>query len=232
MNNWAIYQIVNYLINKSQVGNAFTPLEFQTILNYTSLLLYKKRLGVPEEYQLNSAFTKEGYAETSRILTDLSDFVTNDTLTYLNGITPIPSNFIYPIGMEYKVADGTCDGGYKTTLVELVDAGEAVMRRQSALKPLAKYPIYELVADNLVISPSTIRHTNFTYLSNPTEAVIVTSTDSYTGELIYDAVNSVELQWNDLAKLDIIVLVLRSAGINLRAQDITQAAEIIKQQGV
>lgn len=233
MNNWTIYQIVNYLINKEQTGNTFNAEEFQMILNHSSLKLFKRRLGMPEEYQMQTAYTQQGYANTTRILVDLEDFIKRENLTYTSGITNNPTDMEYPIGMKYKQANVNCTEGYKSIIVELVNAGELIMRESSSLKEISyDYPVYEIANGTLRIYPNTIQHTDFTYLKTPLQAVFATTTNATTGEEEYDASSSTELEWNDLAKLDIISIILASVGLNLRSNEILQTAEMYKEKGL
>lgn len=228
MNNWTIYQIVNYLINKNQVGNAFTPEQFELILNNSSLKLFKERLGTPEE----GGRGIQGYASITKILVDLADFVKKENISYTNGTGAIPSDMAYPVGMNYKKPNNTCDGGYENRNVELLDEGEYQMRIVSTLKAISfLFPVYRITT-LLNIEPITIQYSDFTYLKYPNEAVFATVTNSTTGEVEYDSANSTELEWNNTAKESIIAVILSSTGLNLRSNEIIQAAEATKQRGV
>ena len=238
MNNWDVYSITNYLINKHQTGNAFSPEEFELMYNHSSLKLFKRRLGMPEEYQLQTKYTQMGYADTTRILTDLADFVVikdNPGLKFTGGKTSIPSDMLYPLGMTYKkpIVGATCETDYDLRNVELIDGGEHTMRIVSMLKPInGEYPIYEFSGNDILIFPKEIQYTDFVYLRKPTDIVFATTTNATTGEIEYDASKSVESEWNDLAKVDIITLLLGSAGLNLRSNEILQVAESIKTKGI
>jgi len=217
MNNWTIYQIVNYLINKEQSGNTFNAEEFQLILN--------------EEYQLQTAYTQQGAFVTSRMIMDLAEFITVEQMSYTSGVSDYPTSMAYPVGMEYKRLDESCDGGYESVAVELVNAGELVMRKSSGLKPISyEYPLYEIASD-IRIYPKTISTSEFTFLKKPNDAVFVTTTDA-NGEEVYDAAASTELNWNDMAKTDIISIILASVGLNLRSSDVLQTAEMYKTKGL
>jgi hypothetical protein len=236
MNNWEGYQIVNYFINKNHVGNAFTPSQYELVFNHSSLKLFKRRLGMPEEYTPQSKLTRQGYADTTRILMDLEDFVIihdNPGVVFTNGIANIPQDLEYPIGMTYKLPIEGCDGEFDYRNVELLNSGEFQMRKSSALKPITlEYPVYKFSGDLMYIYPKTIKVCSLTYLKQPDAIVFATTTNATTGELEYDQANSVESEWNDTAKLDILTLVLEAAGIHLRAQDITQTANAVKINGI
>jgi len=239
MNNWDIYQILNYLVNKNQAGNTFTPSEFELILNHSSKKLFKRRLGLPEEYQLGSTLTQQGYALTTRMLMDLSDFVvtmdgdSSPNLTFVSGSATIPQYLLYPVGMIYKLAKEGCDEGYNNVEAELVSEAEYMMRKTSDLKKISfSYPIYRFVGNTIKIMPKEITTVDFSYLKTPVEAIFATTTNGTTGEVEYDAASSTELEWNDLAKLDIISIILSSVGLNLRSNEILQIAEAHKNNGL
>jgi hypothetical protein len=234
MTNWVIREIVNYLINKSQTGNTFGVDEFNTELNYASKKLFKRRLGMPEEYELNAPITKQSYALTSRILESLSHFVINDNLKFVGGVTAKPADLIYPLGMIENIASNAsdCSVDIEPVLVELVDESEYMMRKTSSLTPInVFYPVYRILGDNLVISPKTITRTEYSYLRLPTDAVVAVTLEANYNE-VYDAANSVELEWNDLDKLEIISIILGDVGLNLRSSDIMAASEQLKAKGI
>jgi hypothetical protein len=117
-------------------------------------------------------------------------------------------------------------------LVELVDESEYMMRKTSSLTPInVFYPVYRILGDNLVISPKTITRTEYSYLRLPTDAVVAVTLDANYNE-VYDAANSVELEWNDLDKLEIISIILGDVGLNLRSSDIITASEQLKAKGI
>jgi hypothetical protein len=239
MTNWDMITILNYLINKNQAGGALIASESEDQLNYHSLLLFKRRLGMPEEYRNGSYITQQGYAPATRLLTDLQDFmIVKDgdlysSLKFTNGKVAVPSDMAYPIGMIYKMPINGCGNqGVDSRIVEMVDEGEYLMRRASALTPISSlYPVFRIVQDQILIHPSEIGYADFTYIKFPDNAVVVTTTD-VNGEEQYDANASTELEWNDLAKLDIIASMLSSIGLNLRADEVRQAAESLKIQGI
>ena len=232
MNNGDIYNILNYFANKEQSGNTFNKDEYQDMLNNGSLKLLKKRLGMPEEYQLQTAYTQQGYANTTRILVDLASFVTISNITYSSGSANTPTDMAYPISLEYERASTECAGEMESINVEMVNRGELIMRKSSALKPISyEYPVYTLES-GINIYPKTIPTSEFTYIKYPTQAVIVFDTNEETGEEEYNASASTELEWNDLAKLDIISIILAGIGLNLGSSEIIQVAESYKTKGI
>jgi len=232
MTNWEIGKIVNYLINKSQTGNTFGSDELETMINYGSDMLFKRRLGMPEEYQL-TPLTQQSYAVSTRITESLGVFIVNDSVVFVNGVLAKPSNYIYPISMIYNIPtnDDTCGVNVQPVVVELIDEGEYAMRRISALTPVNQfYPVYRVVGSNFKISPVAVTHCEFSYLKLPNRATVVTTLDSNDNE-VYSS-SSVELEWGEVDKLDIISIILASAGLNLRSTEIVQVAEKLKATGI
>lgn len=236
MDNWDIYTIVNYLINKSQSGNTFSPTEFEDVLNDASLRLFNRKIGMPEEYKMMQPLTQMGYADTTRMLIDLAPFIVSiedGTFIFTNGIAEYPTNFCYPIAMKYKVRGGEdCLYSILNKQVELLNAGEYFMRTSSILRPInLDYPVYT-ISDKINIYPNTISNVDFTYLKYPNKAIIYTITNSLTGELEYNSSTSTELEWTELGKLEIISIILSNVGLNLRSGDIIGLAEKLKQTGI
>lgn len=230
MNLFEQYNLINYIINKEQTGSTFTTDEYNRVVNYNSMKLFKKRIGLPQEYQLQTSYVQQGYAETTRILVDLEDFVQSNTLTYSSGSVNVPDKMLYPISMIYKRRDNTCDSGWDNREAELVNHGELAMRLGSKLKePSFKYPIYS-IKGNIITTEPNLSSTLFTYLREPNSALLATTTNETTGEEEYDEANSVELEWNEMAKLDIMEMILFDVGINLRAAEISQAAQQLNMQ--
>jgi hypothetical protein len=164
---------------------------------------------------------------------DLKDFLTViDGMKFTSGQKEIPADMAYPIGMIYRMPTPGCGNGVSERIVEMIDESEYITRRNTTLKAISNlYPVFRIRDSYIYIHPKEIGYSDFTYLKYPSQAVVVVTTNEE-GEEVYDEGASTELEWNDLAKLDIIASMLSSIGLNLRANEIIQVAESIKTKGV
>lgn len=233
MNNWDLYNLVNYHINKEQTGNAFNSSEFEMVLNQKSDLRLRQLLGLPEQYQLELPVTTFGYGKTTNINDAIKPFITHDKVLNLSlGKVNIPSDYYYFISAYYDliISNSCYDTTVEQVLIEPCSLSEFNSRKSGwYASPDLNYPILT-ITDSIYVLPKGIKKINFSYVRKPKNAVITTTINQY-GEEEYNALNSVELEWDDSEKYILAGMILLSAGINLRETDIIQSAQLLKQGG-
>jgi hypothetical protein len=224
---WDLFQLCNFITNKEQSGNSYDTDEFTRVFNETSDRHHKSKLGLPEQYNPNIPLTTQGYAVTRKVLEDLKPFVvtlgynTSQALKFVNGVAQIPSGYSYFISMTYRkiISAPGCAVTYTDHPVEPVDEGEFSIRMGSVLTPISlDYPIVRTIDNDFFIYPETIERISFSYIKEPTQAVIATTIVD--DEEVFDPVNSVESGWDDTNMYDILALILQRVGVNLRSQEI------------
>jgi hypothetical protein len=173
------------------------------------------------------------------------------------GYAPIPPDFFYPMAISYKYFKNVdCTGSFRLKKVDnLTDQQFDYVAGSFIRKPTLAYPCCNFQAGVIRFLPENIQRVEFVYLRLPATPVY----DYYIsaeGEHIYMAPGtthallageeypttgattgtvtslSVELEWNDTNKLDILSLVMSMLGINMREGALQQFAEMSKQTGV
>ena len=226
MNNFDIYNLVNYVLNIDVNGNAFSPPEFEDSLNSESLRLFKKKLGLPEEYQPNAPIPRQGADVSSVNQKDLRPFLRTEPLTITAGEVDVSAkNIAHVLGLAPNPQTGhPCDDLSSSEFYDRIN------------NPITIPTLYSPVSvwqseDVIQLFPSTITSANIKYYTYPIEAVFVVTADPTTLLPVYDAGSSTELEWDDINKVDLAQMVLRSAGVNMQRNDIQNYANNIIKTG-
>lgn len=229
-----IINAVNYLIGSKRPENPLlTPKRFESMLHMASLKHFKRKLGLPEEYQVGMPLPRQAYEVTQKISEDLRPFKVeldgyHSALMFVNGVSSYPPDYYYPlsvapiinheVGSVVKRARVVTDGRWDEMHGNYVDI------------PNDEYPVVNFQANSIRISPSTIRIAKMTYLRLPKKPVYgVTTTDLVT---TYNPTTSVQLEWDEPNQIDIMYILLSDLGVSVQRQDIFQIAEKHKAQGV
>ena len=232
--NFIRYYIA-YLVRQSPVQvRDLTPEEFTDLLNICQLVNFKKKIGLPEEYQPNNPQPRQSYEITRKISHDLRKFMVymgqNVPPLFVNtdGFAYLPSDCYYPSAMRFKYIKSGVTSYKKVDLV----TDEQFFDRQNdyITKPTKKHPIANIIGDMVRVEPRDLKYIEFDYLRRPVDCYFAID-DGVAGYNAYDATNSVQLEWDDVNVIDIIALVLERIGVNLTRDDILKFGEQFKQQG-
>jgi len=220
LTNFNIIQLVNLAINRDINTQAFTTEEYQTLINSNSIRLFKRKLGLPEEYSKDMPIAQEGVGLSKKIELDLAPFLNVDTTAVLGGVVDLTSKDIgylmdfipNPIGkrgMDYINVD---------------EVGDRINNPITA--PTADDPIYYRTAlGTFTVYPVSVVSVNVAYYKNPTPAVVVIDTNPTTLLPEYDSGSSTELEWDDVNKIDISYMIIRDAGVSMQRADVAQMAD-------
>lgn len=213
MTNWDLYQLLNVVANKDVNSNWLPPTEFDVELKKGNIRVMRDRLGLPERYQPGTFQAGSG---ASRVIdTDLAPVGVISEQTLTNQETNI-SDWYY------------IDGFYTKTsrFPEIISRQMLGTRLNSPRKtPNEKYPVGIIVKGGLKVWPDTLDKITVIYYKRPTEPVFKTSVNPATGELMYSSANSVEMDWNDEVKIDVLHLIMEDMGVNIEKQDLEQLAQ-------
>lgn len=226
MTNFDIFNLVNFIINKDINGNAFSPSEFDTVLNAESLRHFKKKLGLPEEYQPNAPVPREGVDITSVNQKDLRPFLVTEELTLTSGAIDMSSrNVAHVLSAAPSPQTGfPCDELTSSEYYERVN--------NAITSPTLYYPVFSWRSNtSLEFLPNTITTANIKYYKYPSVASTVIVANATTLLPEYDSGASVELEWDDVNKVDIAYKILRDSGINLERGDVVNYADNIVKTG-
>lgn len=213
MNNWDIYNLVNYIINKEQTGNTFNSAEFQQVLRKCSFDLIVKLASM--------------YGRNTTVNNELKPFIERDKQINLSsGFGVIPSDYYYHLSTYYDFIVAGCPPLLQEIPVELVDLVEFQSRKSGFyVQADEDYPIMSFDESRVKMFPKTIKSIKMTYIRIPIDPVVATTINQTTLEEEYDAVNSVELEWGTDAKYEIVSMILAYVGINLRSPEIVQISQ-------
>jgi len=218
MNLFQLYELLHIAANKDVMSNWLPPEQFQTELLAKNIRLMRDKIGLPERYKPG---TFSGGADASRIIeTDLVNFYVDSSQTITN--------------QESNITDWYYIDSFYTSdsiFPEIISKQELATRINHPTKtPTAEYPAGIVVKKGLKLYPSTITRANIIYYKKPKDPKFVTSV-TVDGELVYDATNSVELEWRDECKIDIIHLIMQDLGINIERPDLEQLASKLVETG-
>jgi hypothetical protein len=212
------------------------PEQWDILLHFSQLKHYKRKVGLPEEYQPGQPRPSQVYAITQRIDDDLAPFSVHmgrdgelPLVIPATGEALLPADFFYPTGLLYKLSnpDGTVDD---KEVVLLTDKEWNDSVSSQIIMPTKSYPIGNIKNGYIRFLPKNLHFVDFTYLRKPVVPVY-----AYTiidGFIEYNPTNSIELEWDELNQIDILYILLSDLGIVTAKADIFQISEKVKIQGI
>lgn len=219
MNNFDLYKLLNFVVNKDVYAQAMSESEFDLELKAKNLRHFRNRLGLPEGYK-TGAVTQA--VETTRLNEiDLSPFLTESEVNVVNGKATLA-------GMKYP-SDFYTATSRSADIISRQEISNRLNDPQT--KPTSKDLCAYIVQGGLKVFPTDTPKINVIYYREPAAPVFVLNTNEDTLEFEYDANASTELEWDDANKLDIIHMVLNDMGINIARPDVTQYATKLVETG-
>ena len=237
MNLSELRKIMVMIMDDYGVFVQVSPEQYSRMLHYNSLKHFKKKLGLPEEYTPGMPVPKEAYEITQKITEDLRPFkmevgwdLTSPILVDdKTGNADYPEDYYYPGGATYFYIDDKTDQVYEREIDILSDL--EFQKRLTSVndKPTKFDPICNMRKDVINFRPYDLIHVNMSYLRLPVEprySVLPSSTYQQ-----YDPETSIQLEWDEMNQLDIMIGVMADMGVKLGDQDIYQYAEKVKNTG-
>lgn len=208
---------------------------FNELLNVCQLKHFKKKIGLPEEYQPGLPLPRQVIEITQKITDDLRRFKVNhgdDLPVYKvnHGQAVIPSNYYIVSTLVYPAKSGD-------RRIEIVTDTQFADRMNSSLiKPRMRYPIANFQKSFIRIEPKEIRYIKFIYYRYPNRAqysIALPDPDRDTPNwfMEYDPVTSVQLEWDDVNTVDIIHMMLQDLSITVEKRDLFQYANVKEVKG-
>ena len=237
MTNGDLWDMIHTILKKESKGNILKPDRFTDLLQQCHLEYY------------NQQYEKWAVSQTS--LDSMRPFVMIDqSVTFSSGTASLSSTPFDSKPYQHLIAARTSSGGVDILSAKEVNewTGDAVMA------PSTSYPVMTVDGSNLHIYPNTITavtvsylktadsdpvfdyyiDSNYTvqYLTNGETHTLTTGETGSGGESAPTEVTgaSVELEWGDNDKINIISLILEKLGVSLQAPDITQYAMALEQK--
>ena len=232
------WDLVDYITNKENEGNTTTPEQRNLLLKAANIDVFKRRYGLPEEYQVGMPLPRIAYEQTQKIVDDMRDFkvvMGSDTSAMVvssSGGAAIPSDYLHFAGAHViTTSDANCiqDNIYYSQAEHLTTAQIQDRLGNSIKKPTFKNPCFETRAGYFQWYPKDINSVMFTYIREPCTPVYgYTVVDDIVS---YDASSSVDFEYPSDMFIDVVSVILSYLGINMRDESITQYSELRKQRG-
>jgi len=220
MNLQEILDFINYVSNKEQSGKTFSPNQFNTLLPIVSTELFKQKY--------------KHFEDTQEITDDLSAFkvwMGKDGVMPLeidsNGYALLPTDYFHYSSILYKqvTSNPDCSISIKNRPVDILTDAQWDSRLSCPItQPSLKYPIANFQNNFIRFAPKNIGFVDFVYLKEPIIPVYAYTIDSLTDAVVYDPINSVQLDWGDDSHIEICNLLLVKIGINLKEANLFQYA--------
>jgi hypothetical protein len=222
MNINEVYKLVSYLVDKYQ-GTYLSPDDFNMVINMAQIQ-YLAALTEDTGNPTRNPKAPTGMATSATLVDMISSFITESTVTITSQLGPKPADLYKTVALR------TTDDNYA---VRFVPADRVASHIDNAIDPPSLTdPIYYEIGSNYKFFPSTLASAKLTYVKNPQ-----TLKWAYTGNLSYDAANSVPannaaLEWGDTDLYEIVYRAIGIIGINLKDGDLVSAARLIKNDGL
>ena len=224
------------LINAAQQGN-YTPEVLNILINNAVEGLYKQRLGLPEQYDMQQAIPKIAYARTEKIHTDLLPFRKRKRVVLTSSefidTTLLPSDLYYQTSVKYytTIRVNDTDAARKLNMcgchaveehtdevykyvkyvgtLDLVEEDKWATRANSSL---IKKPMYLPFYDGWKIHFPGIKpsYIEIEYLKRPTKAIWAFTVVNDVE--VYDAANSVNVEFDDMLRGEIVARMVKEYG--------------------
>lgn len=229
-----IINTINFIIGDKRPEMALlTPKRFSTMLHMASLKHFKRKLGLPEEYQVGMPLPRQAFDITQKITEDLRPFkeeIDGESwaLFFTEGKSFYPGNYYYPVSMAAVINH---ELGTVVKRVRFVtDQRWDEMNGNYVDIPNEEYPIATFQKEWIRIAPKTINQAKFVYLRLPDKPVYAVKVSGNAS--VYDSEKSVQLEWDEINQIDIIAILLADLGLPLMRGDVIQIADKQKTQGI
>lgn len=255
MNLQWIFDLVNYVIDKEQIGNAISATEFNTLLPSVQWELVNTELDKITKDELTPI---AGELITGSLL---NPFKTTIPLTVINGIAQVPKDYVRFVSFT-QIGVDTGNNAMVSTLREITPVASFARFQNNIYARLDIHPIVKILGYTFTFIPNDIPLVGLDYIRTPATPFYDYCQDAITGNAIYMPVGSyinaidnvnylydvnsillasdvvkdnmnalpwnsqtVELEWEQRAYEELVLRLLSRAGVNLSAEGITQYAE-------
>jgi hypothetical protein len=217
MNINEIYKLVSYMVDKYQ-GAYLAPDDFNMAINAAQRQYLNFLTGETAEFNQGTRRPQGGFSNDVTTGGSLSNFLKEGTLTITTQLAAQPTDF-------YKIsAMRTTDDDYA---IKRVGADKIYAYVNNPIDtPTLTEPIYTEIGSNFKFWPSTLATAKIVYFKKPVDAKW-----AYTGDLVYDSGNSVQLEWPENDHMDIVYRTLGIVGINLKDGDLIRVSQTVKNDG-
>lgn len=233
-----LYKLVIMIGNKVQKGN-FKPENFNLAMLAVNLQMFKGEYGLPEDYQPGRPIPKIAYSLTQKIEDDLSPFKRLVSIVLDNdGHALYPADYVhlstarcrYVLAKDNKAQNAAGKAPLKTVEVKIVDDQGYMEALTSEVVPATQeFPVLAFYDTYMQVAPTNMYSIELTYLAYPRTPVWAFTIVN--NRPVYDAANSVQIEWKPIKHIDFAMRVCSYLGINIREPELIQYVETMKQKG-
>lgn len=241
-NIWDVYQYNLTKMNKEQSGRTLTADEFNQVCPVAVLEYLKVKIGLPEAYQVGMPLAPQEWQVSQKITDDTRHLLTwmggpDKPLMKLDkyGIASVPTDYVAFSSCYFdQQYQKDCNSPIitKPRAIEFLPDAVYADRVSSPVKyPTEKAPIAKWFGDKIQFNPVGLQFVNFTYLRKPVTPFLAVTVDS-NSDYVYDAANSVQIEFPQICLPDVAALIFSIIGTQLQSPLYIQAAEARKTKGV
>jgi hypothetical protein len=228
-----LYKAVQFFANKEQSG-FIKPSEFNMLADRAQMEMFMKKFGNPELVAgPMQPFPKYSYQETQKISDDLRIFIKKSELPLSSGFLNYPTDYVhYSSARVVNVSQGTgMTINRREVEVSVVDDSElGYILNSSIVNPEPDYPVVAFYEAGLQFYPDNSENVVLTYLRRPVKPNW--AYNLVNGRPVYDANNSIHLEFPDETLNEMLAKILSYVGINLREPQLVQYSETQKNAGI
>lgn len=188
--------------------------ELNILLNNANMELFRNLFG----------YVKTGHKEeiSKEITHALAPFKTKTVLTFVNGETTLPEDYFTYARFDYRYQNQ-----YRRK-IDFVTSKEAEDSFASfILHPTELFPRLEIVGNKLKVEPPTVTSVDMYYYRYPNKVVYTEKIED--GINVFDADNSVDFEYPESFKIDILRLLCIYLGLQINDSGLIQYLEMKNQ---
>lgn len=194
-----VFNFFTFLLNKTQSGS-ISGGDFSLAINVAQQQYFRLKLGLPELYTVEKRQAPQEIQVTQNINDAMRQFITQVTLQGNTGVFTLPANFaaFVPSGYLYVTQTGNLGTNVTPQPIDFVTLGELGFRQNNYVTfPSLEYPLGTYFNGQLQIYPGTINSIYLNYYRYPKTPVYAFTVNN-NDQIIYDATNSVQLEFSNL----------------------------------
>jgi len=221
-----VYLLTNFFADKFG-SRQISDDEYNTAMAAASLELFKTKVGIPEEYQVGQAKSRQEWQVTTKISDDMRKFVTEVEIDKVGGVFPYPPDYGAFSSLRYsRILNNGCDTpDVKTRTIELVTDGELSDRLDNTVVyPDFDYPVGAWYSNGWKVFPKIIEKVDLTYLRIPVTPFRNYTIDPATDLTTYQPIGSVQIEYPETLHIDFTYRVLKYLAINIREEMLYEVA--------
>jgi hypothetical protein len=221
------YRIIQIVANKFQAGN-ITPTQYMDMINYAQLGFLDYLLGQFVSYQYGRPLSKVQFGMNEIVRQRITPLI--DPVSTINidatGFAAYPSDYQQADALNLTSLDR----------VRFVPQHKKYSYIKSRIDPVSTNPIFLIESQGFRFYPNTnfngvsLGSIQLSYVKTPPDIVWGNSPDPQ-GRPQYNQGTSVNPIWYDTDMDELIVRALEMIGVNLQAPEISQYAQMIKNEG-